>query len=194
MMRAMTWSIERLERTGEQLGSLVAGVSERQWGAPTPCPEWDVAALVRHVVMGNRIFAGVLVSAPVSPLVLQEEYRSHGATLLPGDLAESTADLVAAFRRPDVLDRPVTIPLGTVPGKVAVDIRVVENVVHGWDLATATGQRPLFDEADAEAALAFTQGDRSIVPADRKPFADPVPVGDGAPVLDQLVALLGRRP
>ena len=190
----MTGSIERLERTGEQLGSLVAGVPEGQWAAPTPCAEWDVADLLRHVVMGNRIFVGVLADSPVSPQALDEEYRSHGPNLLPEDLAQSAADLVAAFRRPDVLERPVTIPVGTVPGKVAVDIRVVENVVHGWDLAAATGQRPPFDEADVAAALAFTEGARSIVPADRRPFADPVPVGDDAPVLDRLVALLGRRP
>lgn len=194
MMLAMTGSIERLERTGEQFGSLVARVQDGQWGADTPCGGWDVADLVRHVVMGNRIFAGVLAGSPVSPQVLFEEYRSHGATLLPGDAVASAGELVAAFRRPDVLDRPVTIPLGTVPGHVALQIRVVENVVHGWDLATATGERPAFADDDVEAALHFSRGARGIVPPDRRPFAEPVAAGEDAPVLDRLVALLGRRP
>lgn len=190
----MTGSIERLERTGEQFCSLVAGLQDGQWGAATPCAEWDVAGLVRHMVMGNRIFVGVLAGAPVSPQALYEEYRGHGPTLLPGDVTGAARALVAAFRRPDALERPVTIPVGTVPGHVAVDIRVVENIVHGWDLATASGQRPAFEDADVEAALGFTERARSIVPRDRRPFADPVPVDGDATALDRLVALLGRQP
>jgi uncharacterized protein (TIGR03086 family) len=186
--------IGRLERTGEQFASLVAGVGDDQWSAPTPCPEWDIAALVRHVVTGNRIFIGVLSGHPVNPQLLLEQYASHGARLLPDDITDSTAELVAAFRRPEVLQRPVTIPVGTVPGAVAVDIRVVENIVHGWDLATATGRQPPYDDADAEAALEFSRRAMGIVPEGRRPFADPVPVADHAPVLDRLVALLGRRP
>jgi uncharacterized protein (TIGR03086 family) len=194
MMPGMGDIIERLERTGEQFGSLVEQVEADQWAAPTPCGDWDVADLVRHVVMGNRIFIGVLAGAPVSPQAIYDEYRTHGPTLLPGDANDSMADLVTAFRRPDVMQRPVAIPVGTVPGEAAAHIRVVENVVHGWDLASALGRRAPFEEADVEAALAFTERARGIVPSDRRPFADPVPTEADAPVLDRLVGLLGRQP
>lgn len=186
--------IERLERTGAQLVELVTGVREEQWSHPTPCSEWDVAGLVRHVVLGNRIFVGVLAGHPVNPPVLLEEYASHGARLLPGDASESVADLVAAFRRPEVMQQAVTIPAGTVPGSVAAEIRVVENIVHGWDLSAATGQESSYLLQDVEDALAFTERTRGIVPEGRTPFAEPVAVaGDAAP-LDRLVALLGRQP
>ena len=184
----------RLERTGDQFVALVAGIEDEQWTTSTPCPEWDVAGLVRHVVLGNRIFVGVLAGHPVNPQLILGEYASHGPNLLPGDVEGSFADLVEAFGRPEALERPVAIPVGTVPGAVAVDIRVVENIVHGWDLATATRQEPPYDRTDAEAALAFSRRAMGIVPAGRKPFADPVAVPDGAPALDRLVALLGRRP
>lgn len=187
-------ALERLERTGSRFASLVEGVRAGQWAAPTPCGEWDVAELVRHVVMGNRIFVGVLAGSPVAPEALYEEYRGHDPGTLAQDAATSAADLVASFRRPGTLERTVTIPVGTVPGAVAAEIRVVEDVVHGWDLATATGQRPGFDEADIESALSFTERARDLVPPDRKPFADPVPADPGDPVLDRLVALLGRHP
>lgn len=186
--------IERLGRTGTQFADLVVGIGEGQWSDPTPCPGWDVAALVRHVVVGNRIFVGVLAGHPVNPQALLEEYSSHEAQLLPGDVSESAADLVAAFRRPEVMQQPVAIPVGTVPGAVAAEIRVVEDIVHGWDLATTTGQEPPYDNEDVEAALAFSLQTRRIVPEGRTPFAEPVPVSDGAPPLDRLVALLGRRP
>jgi uncharacterized protein (TIGR03086 family) len=186
--------IDRLERTGERFAALVAGVEDDQWSTATPCPDWDVAALVRHVVTGNRVFIGVLSGHPVNPQLLLEQYASHGARLLPDDVLQSTAELVAAFRRPEVLARPVTVPVGTVPGAVAVDIRIVENIVHGWDLATATGQQSPYDDADADAALEFSRRAMGIVPEGRRPFADPVPVADDAPPLDRLVGLLGRRP
>lgn len=186
--------IERLGRTGARFADLVAGIGDGQWSDPTPCPEWDVAALVRHVVLGNRIFVGVLAGRPVNPQALLAEYASHGAQLLPGDVSESAADLVAAFRRPEVLQQPVSIPVGTVPGAVAAEIRVVEDIVHGWDLATATGRRPPYDNADVEVALAFSRQALTLVPDGRTAFADPVDVADGAPVLDRLVALLGRQP
>jgi uncharacterized protein (TIGR03086 family) len=185
---------DRLARTGERLNALVGGVAEQQWTDPTPCAEWDVAALVRHLVTGNRLFVGVLAARPVSPQVLQEELGPHGPNLLPGDVEGSLAELVEAFGRPEVLGRPVAIPIGTVPGAVAADIRVVENVVHGWDLAIATGQQPAYDDADVEAALAFSRRAMGAVPEGRRPFADPVDVAEDAPVLDRLVALLGRRP
>lgn len=194
MMPGMGEIIERLRRTGEQFGSLVAEVETDQWAAPTPCGDWDVADLVRHVVMGNRIFIGAMTGSPVSPQAFFEEYSAHGPRLLPGDARGSMADLVTAFQRPDVMQRPVAIPIGTVPGEVAAHIRVVENVVHGWDLATSVGRRASFEEADIEAALAFTERARGIVPSDRRPFADPVPTEVDAPALDRLVALLGRHP
>lgn len=186
--------IERLGRTGTQFADLVTGIGEQEWAAPTPCADWDVAALVRHVVVGNRIFVGVLAGRPVNPHALLEEYTSHGARLLPGDTSESGADLVAAFRRPEVMEQAVSIPVGTVPGAVAAEIRVVENVVHGWDLAAATGREPSYDEADVVAALEFSRRAISIVPQGRKPFGEPVAASADAPPLDRLVALLGRRP
>lgn len=194
MMPPMGELIARLERTAAGFTGLVRGIGDGQWTRPTPCPEWDVADLVRHVVTGNRIFIGVLAGRPVNPQVLLEEYASHGPNLLPGDVEGSFAELVDAFGRPEVLGRPVAIPVGTVPGAVAVDIRVVENVVHGWDLLTATSQESPYDDADVADTLSFSRQAMGIVPKGRTPFAEPVEVAEDAPVLDRLVALLGRRP
>ena len=84
-----------------------------------------------------------------------------------------------------------------------------ELTVHTWDLATATGQRPDWD--DAVVAAAF-DGARRILPADNRralyeqisaargfdevavPFAEAVPISDDAPAIDRLVAWNGRDP
>ena len=70
---------------------------------------------------------------------------------------ESAEAVVAAFGRPGALGRTVQVPFGTVPGAVAVHLRLTEVLVHGWDLAQATGQVAAFPEDLAEQELAFTR-------------------------------------
>ena len=66
---------------------------------------------------------------------------------------------------------------------------------HGWDLATATGQRASYPDEACEAALAEAQG--FMKPEYRGPdqsFGDEVPVPESAPALDRLVGFMGRDP
>jgi uncharacterized protein (TIGR03086 family) len=82
--------------------------------------------------------------------------------------------------------------MGVVPGMVAVHLRIVEALVHGWDLARATGQ-PFEVPADLVAGeIAFSKQGLAMLSPDRRPFGDPQPVPDGAPAIDHLAALLGR--
>ncbi len=101
--------------------------------------------------------------------------------------------LLSAFGQPGALDRIVTIPFGTVPGAVALHVRLTELLVHGWDIAQATSQRTDFPEELAEEELAFSKAALEAVPPGRSPFAAPQPVPEGAPALDRLVAVLGRE-
>lgn len=100
----------------------------------------------------------------------------------------------AAFGQPGALERVITVPAGTVPGSVALHLRLTELLVHGWDLARATGQSVTGLPADlAEQELAFSRAQLDRMPRDRRPFASPPqPVTDGAPAVDRLAALLGR--
>jgi uncharacterized protein (TIGR03086 family) len=186
-------TVEQLESVHATMQPLVAAVGSDQWSAPTPCGDWDVRALLAHVVGGNRVFAAALGGAPL------EEARQAlaGDPLGPdpaGAYAESAAALAAAFQAPGALERPVTIPFGTVPGAVALDLRVVEVLVHGWDLARATGRTVSFPDDVVEQEIAFSREFMQRVPPDREPFGPSRPVADDAPPLDRLVALLGRDP
>lgn len=173
-------------------GTLVAGVRADQWDRPTPCPDWDVRALVTHLVLGHRLFAGVLTGgAPVDNGALAP--TASGA-LDPDPVAahrEAAELLLTAFGRPGVLETVVEVPFGAVPGAVAASLRTVETLVHGDDLARATGQHTAFADGVAERALAFTAAALPTVPPGG-PFAPPRPVADDAPPMDRLVALLGR--
>ena len=100
--------------------------------------------------------------------------------------------MLGAFREPGALDRIVTVPFGTVPGMVALHLRITEFLVHGWDLARATGQPVIAPDDLAAQELAFSRSMLAKIPPDRRPFAPPQPVAGLAPAIDQLAACLGR--
>jgi uncharacterized protein (TIGR03086 family) len=166
---------------------LVAAVPEPAWTDPTPCADWSVHDLVGHLIAGNLLFARALDGRPPAP----------APACAPGShtqLAhlESVTELLGAFSQPGVLDRIVTVPFGSVPGHVALHLRTTETLVHGWDLARATGQPTAFPAGLADQELAFSESRLADVPSERRPFAPPRPVPDGAPAIDRLAACLGR--
>ncbi len=159
---------------------LVDAVTADQWSAPTPCTEWDVRALTDHLVAGQKAFAEIMTGPAVA-----------GATL--GFRASAMA-LVFAFRQPGALVRVVQVPVGAVPGSVAMHLQTVEHLVHGWDLATATGQTVRFSGDVVEAATEFSRGLLRQVPAGPGgPFEPSQPAPETASGIDRLAALLGRK-
>jgi uncharacterized protein (TIGR03086 family) len=184
---AMDADPEQLAAAAEITGKLIDAVGDDQWALPTPCEDWTVRDLVEHVVGGNDGFTSALH---------RQLTASGPPALRSGDLAtqygRSVQELVPAFRQPGALERMVSVPFGTVPGAVALHLRITELLVHGWDVAQATGQTVAFPEDLAEQELAFSRGALKNVPAGRRPFAPPEPVGDDAPAIDRLAAFLGR--
>jgi uncharacterized protein (TIGR03086 family) len=184
--------VDRLATALEGTERLVAAVRDEQWAAPTPCAEWDVRALVGHLVGGNRMFARILDGE-----ALADARPAQGTDVLGNDPVaayQSAADLVvAAFGRPGVLDQVVAVPFGSVPGIVALHLRITEVLVHGWDLARATGQEARFPDDLVEQELEFSRGALPKVPPARSPFAPPQPAPDDAPPIDRLAACLGRH-
>ncbi len=178
--------VSQLSLALDTTGEVLDGIGEEQWAAPTPCPDWDVRALASHVVTGNLGFAGALAGSPPAGDTVPP------GTSLPLSYRASAAALLAAFGEPGALERTVTVPVGTVPGLVALHLRVTELLVHGWDLARATGQEVTFPEELAAAELDFTVRQLPQVPPGRSPFGPPQPVAPEAPAIDRLAAALGR--
>jgi uncharacterized protein (TIGR03086 family) len=66
-------------------------------------------------------------------------------------------------------------------------------VLHGWDLAAATGQAYTVSEPAAAAAMRAVEANAELF-RQYKGFAEPVEVPPGASVLDQVLATSGRDP
>jgi uncharacterized protein (TIGR03086 family) len=155
---------------------------------PTPCTEFTVAELRGHVVGWMSAFAGGLEDpegrCPSDDAPVEGDGSSQIASL---------ADKIdAALASP-----PESLVIGDagMPTPMAVSMILAEYLVHGWDLAAATGNRWTPDEAAVEESITFM--DAMLVPeyqGEGKSFGPRVPVGDDAPALDRLVALTGRDP
>jgi len=180
--------LELLALALDQTGELVAGVRDDQWENATPCTEWSVRDLVDHLIGGNDGFANVLLGDPPPSFsgVTARQPEAQTAYRL------STESLLTAFGSDGVMERVVTVRFGTVPGIAALHLRSVEAVVHGWDLAQATGQPLRVDEELARQELEFTRTSLPDITPERSPFGPAQPVPGDASSLDQLVALLGR--
>ena len=162
-----TEPVSQLSLALDIAGRLIAAVPAGKWADPTPCPEWNVRDLVAHLVTGNYLFTSALRGEP--PPAVRGTSRPDGE--LPGAYRDSAGVLVDAFRQPGVLERVVSVPFGSVPGAVALHLRITEVLVHGWDLARATGQPATFPEDLAEQELGFSRGKLADIPGDRHPFA-----------------------
>jgi uncharacterized protein (TIGR03086 family) len=189
--------IDQLAAALDGAEPIIAAVGPDEWELPTPCSEWTVRDVVNHLVGGNLLFTRVLGGEPLPPR--EELIAASRADRLGDDpvgaFRDSAAAVLAAFGSDGALTRTVTVPAGTVPGSAALQLRIVEALVHGWDVAGATGRQAAFPDALVQQALDFTRaqlGRLGTAPAGRGPFAPPQPVADDAPALDRLAALLGR--
>ena len=176
--------IASFDRTVTAVGQLVAGVAPVQWSAPTPCTEWDVSHLVDHLIAGNRHFAALV------------QGRRPAGQYLAGDRAgayrASAAAMRAAFSATGALEQVYQSPIGPASGSAIVHLRISEQLLHGWDLARATGQRPNLPADLAEQALALSQAQLGDAPRDGLPFDPARPVPDDAPAIGRLAAFFGR--
>jgi uncharacterized protein (TIGR03086 family) len=186
--------LDPLRAAAAAMQRVMEGIDRAQWSAPTPCQEWNVADLTDHVVASNRRVASALQGEPAPASLTGDGERdgSGGAEDRLGAYRRSVDDLYEAFSVPGALDRIVSVPFGQVPGAVALQLRVVELAVHGWDLARATDQRIDLPDDVVRAAIEFTRQALPRVPPDRVPFAPPQPAGEAGSALDELAALLGR--
>jgi len=203
-----------LDRAIAGTDQLIARIKADQWSAPTPCTEWDVRALVTHVTSKHmtrslaRFLGRITLNRPCQTsghvlsmlnfaALVRGEPRPDGTADHQTDdpvaaYRSAAAAMCAAFGAPGALDRIYPSPIGPAPGSVLVHLRITELLVHGWDLARATGQPPALPADLAEGELAVWRAQFSDgVPAGL-PFAPAQPVAAPAPAIDHLAAFLGR--
>jgi len=172
-------------------GRIVLGVRPEHLLLPTPCRDWDVRLLLNHIIGGNYTFAEIAAGGRPDPSGTMDDHTLPD----PGTNYIASADAVmAAWAKPGAMERRVHMSFGDIPASAAVSIHFLDIVVHGWDLARATGQDTTIDPDLAEEALDISEGLLSPELRDTGVFGPEVKLSDDHPLHDRLVAFMGRRP
>jgi uncharacterized protein (TIGR03086 family) len=173
--------------------SVIAPITDEQLGLPTPCPEACVGDLTDHLgVFAVRFAAAARKDSegrtsppqPPSAANLEAGWRER--------IARDLVALAEAWRDPQAWEGFTFAGGIEMPGEVAGLVVLDELVVHGWDIAVATGQPYAPPAPEIDAAMAFVTSFEA--PRDGALFGPIVAVPDDAAPLDRLLGLTGRDP
>jgi uncharacterized protein (TIGR03086 family) len=169
----------------------VRAVPDDAWDRPTPSAPWTVRDLVNHVVGEDRWTAPLMAGKTIA-----EVGDSLDGDLL-GDMPVGAAeqagkDAVASFGEPGAADRTVHLSFGDTPATEYAWQLVTDHVIHGWDLARATGGETRFDD-DLVTAVAGWFADREDLYRQAGAIADR-PAVSGSTPQDELLLAFGRDP
>jgi uncharacterized protein (TIGR03086 family) len=180
------WHARALSATGQ----VVAAIPPDRWQAGTPCSEWTVRALVNHLVSGNLWAAELGTGATVEEVGQRLDGDVLGSD--PAAAYAASAGLaVAAFSRPGGLQDNCAVSYGPVTGAVYAGHRFIDVLVHGWDLAIATGQDPAIDADLVDACQQIAEPQIDPLRASGA-FGPGLAVPAGASAQTRLLAMLGR--
>ena len=172
-----------LAPAARRTADLVSGIADDRLGAPTPCPKYTLGDLLDHVgglalaltAAARKEVGGATGQAPAGDASrLPHDWR----TRIPRDLAA----MAEAWRDPQAWTGMTEAGGVALPGEIAGLFALDELVVHGWDVARASGQPYDCDEVSLHGVRAFVEGfdQRDGV------FGPIVETPPGAPLLDQV--------
>jgi uncharacterized protein (TIGR03086 family) len=185
-----------LEPPARRLGALVGAVPDDALDRPTPCPDYCLGDLLEHV---GALALAFRAAATKTGAEQAGQAPAGDASRLPDDWRTRIPhDLVAmaeAWRDPEAWTGMTAAGGVDLPGEVAGLVALDELVIHGWDVARASGQPFDAEPAELEAIRAFVAPMADGPPEQRAGlFGAPVPVPDDAPQLDKVIGLTGRDP
>jgi len=170
----------------------VAEVAPDQWDNPTPCADWDVRALVNHIVYEQRwsvpLFAGATIA--------EVGGRFEGDLLGDDPLAAARAaagEALDAVADPAVLDRTVHLSFGDTPASEYLYQLFADHLVHGWDLAVGLGADRTLDPELVRACQEWF-ADREEGYRASGAIGPAVTVPPDATDAERLIAAFGRDP
>lgn len=183
--------VELFRQSTNHFGDLVDSIADDAWHRPTPCADWDVRALVNHVV-GEQLWAPHLL-AGVTIAGVGDRYDGD----VVGEDPKATwraaiGPSMQAFEEAD-LDGTVHLSYGDEKAEEYLVQMLTDAAVHGWDLARAIGADEAIDDETAALLLEHWTKLEALVRGSGV-FGEKVEVPDGAPAKHKLLGLLGRTP
>jgi uncharacterized protein (TIGR03086 family) len=183
--------IELVDRATAWTGEKVAGATG-QLDAPSPCEGWTARQAIDHLLAGQAMFAAAPGGGDVAP-------PPDPPPALTGDdpaaqYEEARKKTIDAYAAPGALEGTLA-GAGGMPAMQIFGIAFCDQLIHGWDLARATGQDTTMPEDLAALAMQLLDGrlnEDSRGPG--KNFGPAVTVDADASVQDRLLGYCGRTP
>jgi uncharacterized protein (TIGR03086 family) len=174
---------------------VIADIGDDQLGGPTPCRGTTVADLLDHL---DGLCLAFTAAAAKDQAGGGQSPSADGSRLGPDwriRISDRLARLARAWQEASAWDGMTRVGGVELPGEVAARVAINEVVVHGWDIAAATGHPYACETGLVEAAYAFVQSAVAQNPEGSPGlFGAPVSVPDSAPPRDKLIGLTGRDP
>lgn len=189
--------VELYEGTTQHVYSILSGIKQDQAKSPTPCAEWDVRALIDHLVGGAEIASGCLSGTPPD-IPFGSSTSSYTEERDLAKLAQIYKELIAkallVAKSPGALDGRVTTPIDEMPGSMFLGGCCMDNIIHCWDLAKATGQNTRMDPQAVEMSYQMFVPD-AMDQGRVAGFIGPlIEIPEESSLQDKLIAYSGRQP
>ena len=181
----------------DRMKQVLARITDDQLDGPTPCPDYRVGDLIQHVGGLSLAFTN---AAQKGGGDMAEQTGTGDASLLETDwrtrIPADLDALGAAWRDASAWAGMTRVGGMDLPGDVAGAVTLDEVLLHGWDLARATGHDYDATHGEIEACLAFVgpTAEPGQEASREGIFGPVVPVAASAPAIDRLVGLAGRDP
>lgn len=177
------------------VGLLVQEVPDDRLGDPTPCPDYTVGDLVEHI--GGLALAFTAAAQKDLGAFTNSAPQPDAARLAPDwrtRIPAALTALAAAWREPEAWTGMTRAGGVDLPGEVGGLVALDEIVLHGWDLAVATGQGFQVEPDLLTAVHGFVASFDPDPDAQNRLFGPTVEVPEDAPLLDRVLGLAGRDP
>ncbi|HET8588187.1 MAG TPA: TIGR03086 family metal-binding protein [Nakamurella sp.] len=189
----MTQPAERLESVADRFRRLAAGftrivgsVPADRWESPSPCAGWTARDVLRHVITSQRDFVGRAgLTIPDGPAVQDDPRAAWGH--VRDEVQRILDDPELARTEYQGFQGPASLA-DTLGSFFSVDL-----VVHGWDIAHATGVDDRIPQEDIRFVRSFGDGMGDMMRSSGA-FGPELPAPEGADDQQRLLAFLGRAP
>jgi uncharacterized protein (TIGR03086 family) len=183
---------ELMAAAAAETARVVAGSTRTPKEAETPCPDWDLRTLLNHTILWTSYSAERRAHGES----VAEELMSKDFTAEPGYAQDYQAQIdkaVQAWSTPEAWEGDRSVMGNATPAADIGAMLIMEMVLHGWDVARATGQDYNCGDDLAQAVLQTVQQQGDMF-RQYEGFAAVVPIPDDAPVFDRVLSLSGRDP
>ncbi len=194
---AMPNPVDLYQQAIARAKEVVAQVKQEQLDDTTPCAEWNVHSLINHLIGGAELATAGLLgnSSTLAPGKAESSYISETSAGKLSQAYQTESDgVLDAAAQPGALGRVMPTPFGDMPMAQFLMGTALDQLIHTWDLAKATGQDDSLSLSVVEAAFpVLTSGFADM--GRQGGFVGPeVTVSDNASLQEKMIAYMGRQP